>query len=142
MRVYKVIAGRELPEDQMRELLEKRFLPPQEGYKNRLGKEFVAGIEIKETVKQPSFFLVELMILMRRRLLISPAPARFALVLFVPRKRRTAKFIRLLNVTFATLAKIPRPAMGACRAFCAKRKSVLKVPSSSSRKARVILLKA
>ncbi len=56
VRVYKVIAGRELPEDQMRELLEKRFLSPQEGYKSRLGKEFVAGIEIKEDGKTAFVF--------------------------------------------------------------------------------------
>jgi DNA topoisomerase-3 len=51
VRVYKVIAGHELGEDLLRELLEKRFLPPMEGFRSRLGKEFTAGIEIKEDGK-------------------------------------------------------------------------------------------
>ena len=56
VKVYKVIAGKELPEDQMRELLEKRFLAPQEGFRSRLGKEFTAGIEIKDDGKTGFIF--------------------------------------------------------------------------------------
>jgi DNA topoisomerase-3 len=56
VRVYKVIAGKELPEDQMRELLEKRFLAPMEGFRSRLGKEFTAGIEIKDDGKTAFVF--------------------------------------------------------------------------------------
>ncbi len=51
VRVFKVIAGLELTEPQMRELLEKKFLPPMEGFRSRLGKEFSAGLEIKDTGK-------------------------------------------------------------------------------------------
>jgi DNA topoisomerase III len=51
VRVFKVIAGLELSEAQMRELLEKKFLPPMEGFRSRLGKEFSAGLEIKDTGK-------------------------------------------------------------------------------------------
>ncbi len=56
VRVYKVVAGKELPEEQMRELLEKRFLAPMEGFRSRLGKEFTAGIEIKEDGKTAFVF--------------------------------------------------------------------------------------
>ncbi|MBV6498855.1 MAG: DNA topoisomerase 3 [Prosthecobacter sp.] len=51
VRVFKVIAGMELGEGQVRELLEKKFLPPMEGFRSRLGKEFSAGLEIKDTGK-------------------------------------------------------------------------------------------
>ena len=51
MRVFKVIAGLELTEPQMRELLEKKFLPPMDGFRSRLGKDFTAGLEIKDTGK-------------------------------------------------------------------------------------------
>jgi DNA topoisomerase-3 len=56
VRVYKVIAGKELSGDQMRELLGKRFLAPMEGFRSRLGKEFAAGIEIKEDGKTSFVF--------------------------------------------------------------------------------------
>lgn len=56
VRVYKVIAGKELGEDLLRELLENKFLPPMEGFRSRLGKEFVAGIEIKEDGKTSFVF--------------------------------------------------------------------------------------
>ncbi|SKA79895.1 DNA topoisomerase-3 [Prosthecobacter debontii] len=51
VRVYKVIAGHELSDDELRQLLETRLLPPMEGFRNRLGKEFTAGLEIKEDGK-------------------------------------------------------------------------------------------
>jgi len=51
VRVFKVIAGLELGESQLRELLEKKFLPPMEGFRSRLGKEFSAGLEINDTGK-------------------------------------------------------------------------------------------
>jgi DNA topoisomerase-3 len=51
VRAFKVIAGLHLSEEQMRELLEKKFLPPMEGFRSRLGKEFSAGLEIKDTGK-------------------------------------------------------------------------------------------
>lgn len=51
LRVFKNIAGRALSEDELRTLIEKRFLPPMEGFRSRLGKEFRAGLEIKEEKK-------------------------------------------------------------------------------------------
>jgi DNA topoisomerase-3 len=51
VRVFKTIAGIELREDQVRELLEKRFLAPMEGFRSRLGKEFTAGLEINDKGK-------------------------------------------------------------------------------------------
>lgn len=56
VRVYKVIAGRVLSEDEMRDLLEKRFLPPMEGFRSRKGQEFTAGIEIKDDGKTAFVF--------------------------------------------------------------------------------------
>ncbi|MDZ4286860.1 MAG: DNA topoisomerase 3 [Prosthecobacter sp.] len=56
VRVYKVIASRELTEDQLRELLEKRFLPPMEGFRSKKGKDFTAGIEIKDDGKTAFVF--------------------------------------------------------------------------------------
>lgn len=51
LRVFKNIAGRTLTDDQIRTLIEKRFLPPMEGFRSRLGKEFTAGLEIKDDHK-------------------------------------------------------------------------------------------
>ncbi len=51
LRVYKVIAGRIMSEDESRELIEKRFLALREGFRSRIGKEFKAAIEIKDDKK-------------------------------------------------------------------------------------------
>lgn len=51
LRVFKNIAGRNMTEDELRTLVEKRFLPTMEGFRSRLGKEFSAAIEIKEDKK-------------------------------------------------------------------------------------------
>ncbi|MFZ4595828.1 MAG: DNA topoisomerase III, partial [Verrucomicrobiaceae bacterium] len=51
VRVFKTVAGRELSEDQIRALIERKFLPPMDGFRSRLGKEFRAGLEIKEEKK-------------------------------------------------------------------------------------------
>jgi len=56
VRVYKIVAGRELSEDQTRELLEKRFLAPMEGFRSKVGKDFTAGLEIKEDGKMGFVF--------------------------------------------------------------------------------------
>ncbi len=56
VRVYKIIAGRVLSETEMRDLLEKRFLPPMEGFRSRKGQEFTAGIEIKDDGKTAFVF--------------------------------------------------------------------------------------
>ncbi|MES2594510.1 MAG: DNA topoisomerase III [Verrucomicrobiota bacterium] len=51
VRVFKTIAGMELSDGQIRDLVEKKFLPPMEGFRSRLGKDFTAGLEIKDTGK-------------------------------------------------------------------------------------------
>jgi DNA topoisomerase-3 len=51
LRVFKNVAGRNLSEDELRTLIEKRFLPTMEGFRSRLGKEFSAGLEIKDDRK-------------------------------------------------------------------------------------------
>jgi DNA topoisomerase-3 len=56
VKVYKVIASREMADPEMRELLEKRFLPPMEGFRSKKGKDFTAGIEIKEDGKTSFIF--------------------------------------------------------------------------------------
>jgi DNA topoisomerase-3 len=47
LRIYKNVAGKTLSEEEVRTLIEKRFLPPQDGFRSRIGKEFRAGLEIK-----------------------------------------------------------------------------------------------
>jgi DNA topoisomerase-3 len=56
VKVYKVIASKELSETEMRDLLEKRFLPPMEGFRSKKGKDFTAGIEIKDDGKTSFIF--------------------------------------------------------------------------------------
>lgn len=56
VRVYKIIAGHTLDEDEMRGLLENRFLPPREGFRSRKGQDFTAGIEIKDDGKTAFVF--------------------------------------------------------------------------------------
>lgn len=51
LRVFKNVAGRNLTDDELRSLIEKRFLPPMDGFRSRLGKEFRAGLEIKDDKK-------------------------------------------------------------------------------------------
>jgi DNA topoisomerase-3 len=56
VRVYKIVAGHELGAERLRELIENRFLPPMEGFRSRLGKDFTAGIEIKDDGKTAFVF--------------------------------------------------------------------------------------
>lgn len=56
VRVYKVIAGHTLEDEEMRALLGNRFLPPREGFRSRKGQEFSAGIEIKDDGKTAFVF--------------------------------------------------------------------------------------
>src|SRR5690606_881326 len=56
VKVYKVIASRELSDEEMRTLLEKRFLPPMEGFRSKKGKDFSAGVEIKDDGKTAFVF--------------------------------------------------------------------------------------
>ena len=51
LRVFKTVAGRPLSEDELRTLIEKRFLPIMQGFRSRLGKEFNAALEIKDDKK-------------------------------------------------------------------------------------------
>lgn len=47
LRVYKVIAGKTLTEEEIRTLITERNLPIKDGFRSRIGKEFRAGLEIK-----------------------------------------------------------------------------------------------
>lgn len=51
LRVYKHIANRDLSDDEIRALIEKRFIGPLEGFRSRKGQEFSASIEIKDDQK-------------------------------------------------------------------------------------------
>lgn len=51
LRVFKVIAGKTLTDEQIRTLIETRLLPPMDGFRSRLGKEFSAALEIKDDKK-------------------------------------------------------------------------------------------
>jgi DNA topoisomerase III len=51
LRVFKIVAGRTLSDEELRALIEKRFLPLMEGFRSRLGKDFSAGLEIKDDKK-------------------------------------------------------------------------------------------
>ena len=51
LRVYKIVAGRPLTDDEARTLIEKRFVGPFEGFRSRIGKEFKAALEIKDDKK-------------------------------------------------------------------------------------------
>ncbi len=56
LRVYKVIAGRPLSDDEARTLIEKRFVGPLDGFRSRKGQEFSASIEIKDDQKSGFIF--------------------------------------------------------------------------------------
>jgi DNA topoisomerase-3 len=51
VRVYKTVASRPLSEDEIRTLIEKRFIGPLEGFRSKKGKEFSAGLQIKDDMK-------------------------------------------------------------------------------------------
>ncbi|WP_050028664.1 DNA topoisomerase III [Verrucomicrobium sp. BvORR034] len=51
LRVFKNVAGRNLNDDELRTLIEKRLLPTMDGFRSRVGKEFSAGLEIKDDRK-------------------------------------------------------------------------------------------
>jgi DNA topoisomerase-3 len=51
VRVYKTVASRPMSDDEIRTLMEKRFLGPMEGFRSKKGKEFSAGLAIKDDMK-------------------------------------------------------------------------------------------
>ena len=51
MRVHKSVAGRALSDDEIKQLIEKRFVGPLEGFRSRKGVEFSASLEIKDDTK-------------------------------------------------------------------------------------------
>ncbi len=55
LRIFKNVAGKTLTEEEVKTLIEKRFLPPQDGFRSRLGKEFRAGLEIKPGTGKVTF---------------------------------------------------------------------------------------
>ena len=51
LRVHKYVASRALSEDEIRTLIEKRFVGPLEGFRSRKGQEFSASLEVKDDQK-------------------------------------------------------------------------------------------
>ena len=51
LRIFKNVGGRPLSDEELKTLIEKRFLGPLEGFRSRLGKEFEAALEIKDDRK-------------------------------------------------------------------------------------------
>jgi DNA topoisomerase-3 len=51
VRVYKTVAARPLSDDEIRTLIEKRFVGPLEGFRSKKGKEFNAALSIKDDMK-------------------------------------------------------------------------------------------
>jgi DNA topoisomerase-3 len=51
VRVYKTVASRPLSDDEIRTLIEKRFIGPLDGFRSKKGKEFSAGLQIKDNTK-------------------------------------------------------------------------------------------
>ena len=56
LRVRKVIAGRALSDDELRTLIEKRFIGPLTGFRSKKGDDFDASIEIKDDMKSSFVF--------------------------------------------------------------------------------------
>ncbi len=51
LRVHKHVASRALNDDEIRTLIEKRFVGPLEGFRSRKGQEFSASLEVKDDQK-------------------------------------------------------------------------------------------
>lgn len=51
VRVYKTVASRPMSDEEIRTLIEKRFVGPLEGFRSKKGKEFNAGLQIKDDMK-------------------------------------------------------------------------------------------
>ncbi|MDB6005543.1 MAG: topoisomerase [Prosthecobacter sp.] len=51
VRVFKTVASRPLSEDEIRTLIEKRFVGPLEGFRSKKGKDFSAAMQIKDDMK-------------------------------------------------------------------------------------------
>jgi DNA topoisomerase-3 len=51
VRVYKTVASRQLSDEEIRMLIEKRFVGPLEGFRSKKGKEFNAALSIKDDMK-------------------------------------------------------------------------------------------
>lgn len=51
VRVYKAVASRQLSDEEIRTLIEKRFVGPLEGFRSKKGKEFNAALSIKDDMK-------------------------------------------------------------------------------------------
>ncbi|MDB6117288.1 MAG: topoisomerase [Verrucomicrobiaceae bacterium] len=56
LRVRKVIAGRPLSDDELRTLIEKKFVGPLTGFRSKKGDDFEASIEIKDDMKSTFVF--------------------------------------------------------------------------------------
>jgi DNA topoisomerase-3 len=51
VRVYKTVASRPMSDDEIRTLIEKRFVGPLEGFRSKKGKDFNAALSIKDDMK-------------------------------------------------------------------------------------------
>ena len=51
VRVYKTVASRAMSQDEIRTLIEKRFVGPFEGFRSKKGKDFTAALQIKDDMK-------------------------------------------------------------------------------------------
>jgi DNA topoisomerase-3 len=51
VRVFKTVASRPLSEDEIRTLIEKRFVGPLDGFRSKKGKEFSAALQVKDDMK-------------------------------------------------------------------------------------------
>ncbi len=51
LRVYKVVANREMAEDELRTLIEKRMVGPLDGFRSKKGKDFSAALQITDEQK-------------------------------------------------------------------------------------------
>jgi DNA topoisomerase III len=56
LRIYKTVAGRELSEQEIRTLIEKRVVGPLEGFRSKKGKDFTAALQIGEDNKVSFLF--------------------------------------------------------------------------------------
>ena len=56
LRIRKVIASRVLTDDELRTLIEKRFIGPLTGFRSKKGEDFEASIEIKDDMKSSFVF--------------------------------------------------------------------------------------
>jgi DNA topoisomerase-3 len=58
VRVFKTVASRPLSEEEIRTLIETRFLGPLEGFRSKKGKDFSAALQVKDDMKIAFVFAI------------------------------------------------------------------------------------